>query len=831
MNEENLQNLQDLRDYKTSFLAKKSNVLILDKIIKWCLYILIALLPLWFLPVTLGALDLDKQVLLVGLLSVALIAWLGRLLTQENIKWYKGLVVFLFFGFVIIYGLATIFSIQPYESLMGLDSLSDRAFINILYFFALFLLLTNYPGKIEERRVEILRFLTIFLVSAAIVGVFGLFQILGKFIFPWDFTKTTSFNTIGTVTNLGIFLVALLPLVFSLLLGVRQQGKEESKTPLIGFKIFLVFLAAISLFTILLLNFRILWIIAAVGMMIITGFWLSKRYILPAHSLSWLAIPVIILALCLIFLLFKPGSLFDFRLPLEIGLTHRGGWSIDKEVIQRNPILGTGPGTFIYNYSLYKPENINQTVFWNLRFTNAPSEILSLISEVGILGLIALLALIGAFLFKVIKNFIRSEEELTGSTGIKIGLFSSWLVLAMSWFFYPQSLTLIFVFWLFFTFLVVMTSDKSDARVIDFRGPGKIALIASFGFIIAVIVVIGLLYFESSKFIGEVKYKTGIEMIRRGELDNGINKVIRATVANPYEDKFYRNLAQFFLVQIRQNLNNQKLTSEEQARRVQMGISNAVNSAVRATTLNSKNVLNWISRGSIYRNLLTLINGAGDWAIKSYQEALGREPSNPFIYTEIARTYVDMADLVTAQAQQNEQAKKQIAEYLNKAAEAYSKAIGLKPNYAPAHFEIALVYDRQGKTNEAIAKMEDNKKYDPKDTGVAFQLGVLYYKSSQFSKAKQEFQRAVALDTNYSNARYFLGLLYDREGDKEAAIEQFEKIAELNPENNLVKQILANLRAGRPALGSPELGPPEQPEEIPIEEEQAEEKSRFQLPQ
>jgi len=62
-------------------------------------------------------------------------------------------------------------------------------------------------------------------------------------------------------------------------------------------------------------------------------------------------------------------------------------------------------------------------------------------------------------------------------------------------------------------------------------------------------------------------------------------------------------------------------------------------------------------------------------------------------------------------------------------------------------------------------------------------------------------------------------------------IEQFEKIAELNPENNLVKQILVNLRAGRPALGSPELGPPEQPEEIPIKEEQSAEKPGLRLPE
>ena len=807
----------------------KKNIVILNKIIKWCIYILVALIPLWFLPFTGNVLDLNKQVLMIGLLTIALIAWLGKLLTQEKVEWHKGLIVLFFLAFVVVYGVATAFSIRPYDSLMGFDTHLSRALINVIYFFVFFILLVNYREEKEsqsatgqpvaKKHIEILKLLTIFLISSAIVGVIGLLQILGKFVLPWDFTKAASFNTIGTVTSLGIFLAALLPLILSLLFG-RFSARGQSA---LGWKIFLIVLGAVALITILLLNFRTLWIITAVGMIMIVGFWLSKRHVLPAQTLGLLAIPVIILAFCLIFLLFKPGALFNLNLPIELGLSYKGGWSIVKEVIQRSPVLGSGPETFVYNYSLYKPESINQTIFWNLRFTNAPAEILSLFSELGILGILSFLVVIVVFLFKVIKGLISSERGLNWLTEIKIGLFSSWLALMVGWFLYPQNITLMFVFWLFFTFLIIISSDKKDIKIINYRTSGKIASMVSFGFIILMIAIIGLLYLEGSKFIAEAKYKIGIESIREGELDLGINKVIQATVINPYEDKFYRDLVQLILIQINQNLNNPDLDPQEQARRVQIGISNAINSAVRATTLNSKDVTNWIIRGSVYRNLMTLVNGAGAWAVESYREALTLEPSNPFIYLEIARTYVSGADLLAPQAQENEELRKQMAEYLDKAVEAYNNAIELKPNYSPAHFEIALVYGRQGKTNEAIAKMEISRRLVPRNIGIAFQLAVLYYRTSQFDKAKLEFTRVVVLDPDFSNARYFLGLLLDREGNKAAAIEQFEKIAELNPDNDLVKQILNNLRTGRPALGSPELGPPEQPEEIPLEEKQPEE--------
>jgi len=806
----------------------KKNVVTLNKIIKWCIYIFVVLLPLWFLPITSNILGLNKQVLMIGVLTVALIAWLGKLLTQEKIEWYKGLVVVLFLAFVVVYGLATVLSLRPYDSLMGFDTHLSRALINVIYFFIFFLLLVNYREEEEgepkaEKNIGILKLLTVFLVSSAIVGVVGLLQIFGKFIFPWDFTKAASFNTIGTITSLGIFFAVLLPLVLSLLLGLKPKEGKGEKTILIGFKVFLAALAILAFIVILLLNFRTLWIITAVGMIMIVGFWLSKRHALSFQSLNWLTIPVIILAFCLIFLLFKPGVLFNLNLPIELGLSYKGGIGIVKEVIQHSPILGSGPETFVYNYSLYKPESINQTIFWNLRFTNAPAEILSLLSEIGILGILSFLVLIAVFLFKVIKSLISSEKGLGQLTEVKIGLFSSWLALMVGWFLYPQNTTLMFVFWLFFALLIIVSSERKDIKVINLRTSNKIASIVSFGFIILMIAVIGFLYLEGSKFIAEAKHKAGFELIRKGELDSGIDKVVRTTVINPYEDKFYRDLAQLFLIQINQDLNNPELDQEERTNRVQMGINNAINSAVRATTLNPKDVVNWIIRGSVYRNLITLVEGAGVWAVDSYEEALKLEPINPFIYLEIARTYVNEADLLRNQAREDETVKKQMTSYLNKAIETYNNTIELKSNYSPAHFEVALVYDRQGKIDEAIAKMENSKMLVPRDTGVAFQLAVLYYKDSQFDKAKAEFTRTIALDENFANARYFLGLLYDREGNKAAAIEQFEKIAELNPDNDLVKQILANLRAGQPALGSPELGPPEQPEEIPIEEKQPEE--------
>jgi len=154
------------------------------------------------------------------------------------------------------------------------------------------------------------------------------------------------------------------------------------------------------------------------------------------------------------------------------------------------------------------------------------------------------------------------------------------------------------------------------------------------------------------------------------------------------------------------------------------------------------------------------------------------------------------------------------------AMENLKKAISLKRDYAPAHFLIAMVYIREGKTKEAIEKLEALERTASFDAGLAFQLGIVYYQDNQLDKAKREFERAVKINSNYSNARYFLGLIYSREGDRNKAIEQFEEISELNPHNKKVKDILANLKNGKPALEGiqeknlPPIG--EEPPEIQI---------------
>lgn len=296
-------------------------------------------------------------------------------------------------------------------------------------------------------------------------------------------------------------------------------------------------------------------------------------------------------------------------------------------------------------------------------------------------------------------------------------------------------------------------------------------------------------------YLAEVKYFQGLRAWQEGRSEEAINKLTGANNLNPGPDSYWRDISQLYLLRLNEVLQRTDLLPEELTNQSQLLITNAINSAKQATDISSKNVANWNVRGFIYRNLIGLVGGAEDWALDNYKKALELEPTNPYIFVEIGRIFLAKADIFTQQGKE-----KEMTESLTQAKTNFQKALELKSDYPPAHFQLAMIYIREGKTREAIEKLEETKFVASFDIGLAFQLGLLYYNDNQFDKAKEEFERAVRIDGNYSNARYFLGLIYDREGKRDLAIEQFERIEKLNSENQEVKIILENLRKGKTAL-------------------------------
>jgi len=740
---------------------------IFHQISKVSLYFAFFLIPLFFLPFAQDVLDYPKQILLVFLVFLSLITWLlgqftqRKLIVKENRVLYSILLLILFF-----FSLSTIFSLWPTASLWGWSfSIAD----NFLTFFSLLLLVFLFVNTLQTE-MEIFFPIFLLLISGVIAGLFLLFQVYGIFILPFDFAQTSSFNTIGSVYQATIFLAGLLPLSLVLAFQIRKQ-------------IFWIILLILS-GTIILINLKMAWIILLLGLFPLAIFGLQGRM-----SIGQAAFLMVLLVVS-IFFLFFPLRFPGFpALPLQVtpGLVSEVG--ILKDLYAggiKNILFGSGPGTFIFDYSKYRSALLNQTLFWGTRFSSGSSEFLDWFITKGLLGGISLLSFLCFIIYFGIKSLITIKNPF----GMRLAFFASAISLIGAGFLSPFNFSLLFLFWVIIAGLLFYNLKETEIHLRS--RPRK--LVSSI--VIVAVTILGLFLFFSQgrKYLAEINYSQGIKFSQQGDIDRAINLTKKATLFNPSNDIYWRDLAQLYLAKANLIAQTDTYTAEQRRQFIQDNIANGIQSINQAIGLAPFNVANWNVRGFFYRNLIG-VPGAGEVAIESYRRATELEPASPFPYGEMGRTYILMAQDFRAKQMPDKE-----RESLSSAISSLEKSIELKSDYAPAHYLIAVAYDQQGRKDEAIARLEKTKNIIPNDIGISFQLGMLYWRKEELDLAQSEFERIIELNPDYSNARYMLGLVYDKKGEREKAKEQFERVAQLNSENQEVKKILENLTSGLPAL-------------------------------
>lgn len=792
-------------------MSKDSNLRVAgfcEWVIKWGFCLLVFLTPLFFLPLNTNILELNKQLLLVVFALLLLIAWIGKMIALGSMELKKSWLNIGLALFAITYLISSILSKNIYQSLVGSGGAVNESFFSLIALMVIFFVAVN---NIKNRQ-EINNLIFVLLFSGLIAGLFGAFQLAGKFLLPWDFAQNSNFNTIGSVNSLEIFLASLLVLAMVLF------TENESAT---WRQFFYGIAAALFLIMVLSINFSNVWWALLLAAVIIVSLGIINRAQISQYRLI---LPMLVLAFAVLMLLPIRLNIFTwFTVPTEVSPSWSASIDIDKQALKEKPIFGTGPGSYSYAYGLYRDKILNQTDFWNVRFNQGVSKIASQPVTLGIAGwLIWLISTVGFAAYGLVVLVRRRGQDWP----LAMALFLSWFFLAFLQFLYGANLALEFMFWLLLglSFLSLktlaakggenkeMAINSLPAMAVTFDRTSPFASLLSFSFVIVLVLTISVLYLGGSYYYADILYQKGVNLVNaKNDLEGGTIKIKDAVLLNPYNDLYLRTLSQAALQRVTQEM--AKPQSAQRDADAQNLIATAINIGKRSTDLAPLNVDNWVQRASIYRSVIGLVGGAEQWAFDAYNEAIKLEPENPLYYLELGRTYGLAADLLAQTAQKDKEAAAKRNEYLAKAEETLKTSISLKPDYAQALFELALTEDRAGKADEAIANMVQTKNLYPQDIGVAFQLGLLYYKQSDWPSARAEFERAVLIDQNYSNARYFLGLVYDQLGNKAAAIDQFVAVEKLNPDNQDVKTILLNLRAGKPAIAQV----PTQPSQVPIQ--------------
>lgn len=784
------------------------------KIARMCLYFLVFVIPIFFLPFTVAPLQINKQILIIILVLIAFICYLIRSIYLRQIIYPKSLLSLSVLTVWAIVGISAILSKSLWIGIFG-DFVQVDGFLCFSIYALIFFLATVFLKKEDLFKIGFYFFLGLILAL-----IFGLLQIFGKFILPWDFSKQTNFNSVGSLFDWGIFIVFGLTMIIVVLTTLKLSR---------NFKIILSLVALLIFIALVILNFKLLWIGLALTMFLLAliKFMDRRKIILP--------LILIIISIFLVLVGSRLPSLIN--VPAEARPNLSSTLSTDGKVfvgnfalkqilsVTKQILLGSGPATFSYDFARFRPQIVNQTVFWQAKFNQGFSFLFTLLATIGIAGALVFLFLIFSFVRYSLKllsfsSLLSSPPDGEGREELKreeknslviiIGL--SFLIICL--FIYPASFTQLFFIFLGFG-LLMLELESIKTFEIDFYKGNKWQRIREIViFLIAILLlsfVLFMFYLVIQKYSAAVYYRKGFIS---QTLDKSLANFNKAAKLDSQSDQYLRTLSQALILKSGEITQTSVLAPQEKIQdlrnQLQNTIVSAMNNGRQAVALNPLDASNWSNLANIYEKIIPT-KDADIFAEQNYKKAMELEPQNPQGPVDLARVLIISADQKNAGWE----------EKLKMAKNNLEQSIKLKSDYAPAHFLMAQLYIKEGDLIKAIGKVEEIKRMNPGDAGLALQLGILFQRNNQIEQAQSEFERAVALNENYSNARYFLGLIYDQKNQKEKAIEQFEKIKKFNPDNQEIKKILSNLKSGKSALEGivPPAQPPAERAETPLKDE------------
>ncbi|PIZ52749.1 hypothetical protein COY25_04565 [Candidatus Uhrbacteria bacterium CG_4_10_14_0_2_um_filter_41_7] len=760
-------------------------------IARLALYVAVLFIPLAYFPWTVDALEVNKQTILLIVISVGTIAWLGTMVARRQFAFKKTWLFIVPVLLVISVAISSFTSPSVLTSWVGQGLQEYTSFLSFLAFSLLFIVASHLLS--ETKTQQTVWFL--FLLASSLIGLNVSFAIFGLQILPTNF--------IGTPNSLGFFMTSVAVLASGLwLVDGNKVDQQILPAGIMGIvsKVLIFITVVADILILLSIDYWMLWLSAILGMGIIFGFAILRADEFP--NTSKFVLPMLLFVVSLLFL-FLPSPLGG-RFSPEVSPSYGATLNIAKATLAEHSVLfGSGPGTFSFNYAKYVVQDVNNTQLWDVRFDRGGSYLLTLLSTIGVVGTLLMFSFIMWLLVLGLKMLITERAHAEWKTTFVA--FSAWLVLAFGLFAYSANFTLLFVFWLLSAVLV--SQSKSQVYASDFKTSPRFGLLTAFLFVLVNVGLLTVIFVSSSRYISEIAFAHAVEKDKAGAtLDDVIIDLDRAARLNKLSDANYRNLANALLLKAGELIKNPDTTPEQ----LQSFIGASKSAAERAKDLSPQNVTNWAMLGDIYREVSPVVEGADQYAVGAYLQAVELSPTNPKYRTVLGRAYLVRADQLGILAEGDDEeiaktASENQTEAIRLAVESLLKAVELKPNYAPAVYNLALAYERQGNLAEAVTKMEALRAGNPSDIGISLQLGLLYLKQGKTELAQTELERSIEIAPNYSNARWFLSAVYEQQGNYTGAIEQVEKVLELNPDNSAVQQRLDRLKTGdvNPKLPEP----------------------------
>lgn len=755
-----------------SSLSDRPIVRVLDTCAITIILVSIVVFPLFFLPFSADSMTIPKQLFLFVIDILGLSCWLGRVIVTKEMTIRRTILDVPILLFVTSVVLSSILSLSGEQSFLGVSTTFVLHGTVLMSWILWFALCVQYLGHKGHWR----KILHMVLVSGVLASTVFVCRALPFFntLIAWTGSQTIS-------PFLSLFSI-FLSLVVVASLGILLERQRS-----VWLQLFCLAAMILPLFAIIQLHFTVAWVILIIGFALLT---LMGSMFFRDVRLGVLTITFTFFVLSGLYLLFGAPQFFSSQFPLEVALGAPVSWHITLETILQEGktfLLGTGPGTFGMDFSRFRSAAFNMnTLVWTIRFSHAYNTFFTLLTELGVLGMLFFLLIILLTCGSILQAFFHMRTALrrhSDQNGMLNGdawrnVYIEIFVLAIVWMCATVGMGLAFydvtLWWLWWLLLAglmlgirVMTSERVDQQSWFFAISPQYTMVLAFGCVL-LFTVIGLgVFFVGKSYLAQIYFTRA------------------ATVAGTPAEKMYLEKAASFhstdpLYQIAlaqwyfRAASSEDVTHTSTRDAILKNLAEAVN-RLRTTSLAAPHRVEvWDALALMYMNVRVVTPEANGWAMESLQKATALEPTNPTFAWCLGSVYEYASDTTNAQTN-------------------YHRAIELKPDFAPAYVSLAALYEKEGSTDKSIDVFQPLWPVVEQHPELLYTVGRLVYnrnKAGDDAKAEEMWQRAITLEPNYSNALYSLALLYERRGDRASSERYLQRVALLNPDNDEVRKKL-----------------------------------------
>ncbi|MCX6746406.1 MAG: tetratricopeptide repeat protein [Candidatus Parcubacteria bacterium] len=742
-----------LKDFREIFI---------EKLIRLTIYVGAFLLPLFFIPISGNFLEYSKVLLFYALVILGLLGWLLKVFLTKKINLQARFLDIPLILFLLVCFLASFFSVDRYQSFLGLNFNLSASFVTIVFFVIFYFLTSRFINTTKQVK-------TLFGCLLFSLSLFLINNILP--FFSIKFLPALLGNSISS-------------LYFSLLLASAISGFYFLTSSKKIAKIIFIILALFFLLIIFIINNQQLLIILILAFFLFILFG-SLR---PQYFSNKLVITsTILLFLTVLFLILPIRNWTRIIAPLELKLPDQFGWQITKANLADNLLLGVGPQNFAYSFYKYKPALFNQTNLWQLSFEKNSFFWLEILNNLGILGMLLIIALMIKY-FSGLFSFIKRLEvyEKTVWEKFILVLIESIIFISLIIFGFLVNFDFLLLYFFFLFLSVGVGLLKSAVLEKIFVNKNILNL-----FIYAILIVLVCLGFYGVKIIwADVLYAQALAKDYKTATDYqwGENKLQEAIRINPLRKDYLFSLAS---LQASELTVLQQAGSQDEFQNLLKKLSNNLGLLSQNDSQRLDYYLAWQQIYNSLKNIgLTDIEAQG----KINDKLIDLDSKNPEHYIDRALFNFDQYLLIKNGTANVQDKDKHMSDLLQAVKADLEKSLEYKSDYILGFYNLGLYYQEIGDKTKGLENIEKAFNLDHGQKLVVLTLKKLYLNEDKVDKAIEVLNKYLAVNPKDNEVRLELAKVYKNNNKLDLAKQELNKILEIEPNNTTANDLLSQIK-------------------------------------